>query len=223
MKLNKKPAKRLLTWALLASMSLALLGCSEEEEPTIATWEKIPVEEPAEAAEEAAGEEAPAEEQTEEPTEEAPAEEEAEQPMEVPEGTYISELTGLPISESIRSQRPIAIMIDNDSRALPHYELGEADVVYELMNSTANNRITRLMAVRKDWGSINMMGSIRSTRPTNILLCAEWNAVLCHDGGPFYNDAYFNTSWSPAHFSGTSAAYPTVRPLSSPSTASAAT
>lgn len=107
-----------------------------------------------------------------------------------PPGMYRSELTNEWISESLRTQRPIAVMVDNEKIALPHYGISQADVVYEMMNSTKNGRITRLMALVKDWNSITRFGSIRSLRPTNILLAAEWNAVLCHDGGPFYNNAY---------------------------------
>lgn len=117
------------------------------------------------------------------------------------EGMYRSELTNEWIDESLKDQRPIAVMVDNESTALPHYGLTEADVVYELMNSTANGRITRLMAIVKDWGSIEQFGSIRSTRPTNIMLAAEWNAVLCHDGGPYYINEWIAKSYS-ANFSG---------------------
>lgn len=124
------------------------------------------------------------------------------EPYVLPEGYYFSELTGEPISEEIKDQRPIAVMVDNEVKALPHYGTSECDVVYELMNSTANDRITRLMCLVKDWDSIEQLGSIRSTRPTNIMLAAEWNAVLCHDGGPYYNDQYFSQPWA-AHFSGT--------------------
>lgn len=115
--------------------------------------------------------------------------------------TYTSEITGLQIASSIQNQRPIAVMIDNEKTALPHYGVGEADVVYEMVNSTANNRITRLMCVYKDWQNIDMIGSIRSTRSTNPMLAAEWNAVLIHDGGPYYINAYLNQSWA-RHLSG---------------------
>ena len=64
--------------------------------------------------------------------------------------------------------------------------VADADVVYEIMNSTLNDRITRFMVVVKDWDKIEQLGSIRSARPTNFMLAAEWNAVLCHDGGPFF-------------------------------------
>lgn len=117
------------------------------------------------------------------------------------EGMYRSEITNEWIDESLKNQRPIAVMVDNESIALPHYGLTEADVVYEIMNSTKNGRITRLMAIVKDWGSITQFGSIRSTRSTNIMLAAEWNAVLCHDGGPFYINDWIAKKYS-ANFSG---------------------
>ena len=126
----------------------------------------------------------------------------SDEPYVLPEGMYFSELTGEPISEEIKDQRPIAAMVDNEITALPHFDTTGADVVYELMNSTKNDRITRLMCVVKDWGSIEQLGSIRSTRPTNILLAAEWNAILCHDGGPYHNDAYFAKDWAKDHISG---------------------
>ncbi len=121
---------------------------------------------------------------------------------EIPDGMYRSELTGLPISEDLKDQKPIAVMVDNEKTALPHYGTAEADIVYELMNSTANDRITRLMCLYKDYEDIDQIGSIRSTRPTNILLAAEYDAMLCHDGGPFYIDAYLSNDYA-QHFSGT--------------------
>ena len=105
----------------------------------------------------------------------------------------VNELTGLPTTAA-ENQRPIAVMIDNDKRANPHYGLSEADVVYEMINSTHNNRVTRLMAVYKDYNSVSRIGNIRSTRPTNIMLAAEYNAVLIHDGGPFYIYPYFDAT-----------------------------
>ncbi len=121
-------------------------------------------------------------------TEEAETEEVVEDV--IPEGMYRSELTNELISEELKNQRPIAAMVDNDARALPHYGISQADVVYEMMNSTHNARVTRFMVLVKDWKNIEQLGSIRSLRPTNIMLAAEWNAVVCHDGGPYHNDAY---------------------------------
>lgn len=99
-------------------------------------------------------------------------------------GTYMSELSGKDISDTIKDQRPVAIMIDNEKQALPHYGVSEADIVYEMINSTANDRITRLMCLYKDWGSIPRIGSVRSVRPTHIPLAGEYDAMLIHEGGP---------------------------------------
>jgi len=77
---------------------------------------------------------------TEAGTESTEAETESEEVL--PEGMYRSELTNELIDESLKNQRPIAVMVDNESIALPHYGLSQADVVYEMMNSTLNGRIT---------------------------------------------------------------------------------
>ena len=182
--------KKKLIAALVIAMTMGIFaGCGGEEDPAspVATLNPSPViiDEPASS-----------EESAEESAEESPA------PVEENhENMYRSELTNEWIDESLQNQRPIAVMVDNEKTALPHYGLTEADVVYEIMNSTANGRITRFMAIVKDWGSITQFGSIRSARPTNFMLAPEWNAVLCHDGGPFYINDWAKKSYS-ANFSG---------------------
>ncbi len=128
---------------------------------------------------------------------EAPEEEPEEEPVaeETREGMYRSELTNEWIDEALQNQRPVAIMVDNEKTALDHYGLTQADIVYEMMNSTANGEITRFMALVKDWGSISRFGSIRSVRPTNFMIAPEYNAVVIHDGGPFYIDPYLKNPW----------------------------
>lgn len=154
-----------------------------------------------ESTEEASEDTVPdAADQAEDPSDEAP-EQDFGTPLPVPEGQYLSELTGLPINKDLEMQRPIAVMIDNEIKALPHYNTAGADIVYEMMNSTANDRITRLMCIYKDWENLPQTGSIRSVRPTNILVAQEYDAVICHDGGPFHINDYF--SRYPYHFSGT--------------------
>ena len=112
-----------------------------------------------------------------------------------------NELTGLEVSDAIANQRPVAIMVDNEKKALAHYGTAEADIVYEMMNSTANGRVTRLMCLYKDWANLQQTGSIRSTRTTNVMLADEYNAVLIHDGGPFYIKTYLAQPYA-AHISG---------------------
>ena len=114
----------------------------------------------------------------------------------LPAGMYRSELTNEIISQDLQDQRPIAVMVDNEITALPHFGTSEADIVYEMMNSTANGRITRLMCIMKDWESIDQFGSIRSTRPTNVMIAGEYNAILCHDGGPYYINQYLAKDYS---------------------------
>ena len=190
MKRMNMKKKSLALFLVMAMAAASMTGCGDkkvaEEPATEVNFADIAGNTPAETTEAATEETA---------TEEATVEEETR------EGMYRSELTNEWIDESLKDQRPVAIMVDNEKTALPHYGMTEADVVYELMNSTANGRITRFMAVVKDWGKIEQFGSIRSTRPTNIMLAAEWNAVLCHDGGPFYINDWLAKNYS-ANFSG---------------------
>ena len=190
MKRMNMKKKSLALFLVMAMAAASMTGCGDkkaaEEPATEVNFADIAGNTPEETTEAATEETA---------TEEATVEEETR------EGMYRSELTNEWIDESLKNQRPVAIMVDNEKTALPHYGMTEADVVYELMNSTANGRITRFMAVVKDWGKIEQFGSIRSTRPTNIMLAAEWNAVLCHDGGPFYINDWLAKNYS-ANFSG---------------------
>ncbi len=179
---------------LLLCMTLALSACGGGAEPP--KEEANSFAEPIPGWEE--GAQVQVEEIEEEPVEEVVEEEPAE---EIPEGMYRSELTNEWIDESLKDQRPITVMVDNEKTALPHFGLNDADIVYEMMNSTKNGRITRLMPVVKDWAKIKQFGSIRSARPTNYLMTWEYDAVLCHDGGPFYIDVY-NQQAQTNHFSG---------------------
>lgn len=162
--------KKLMYGLLVCGMVLSLTACGKDKP------EEEPPAEPEPAVEDTVT--------VVEPEEETPA------PEEVREGMYRSELTNEWIDESLKNQRPVAVMIDNEKTALPHYGISEADVVYEMMNSTMNGHITRFMVLVKDWEKIEQLGSIRSTRTTNLQIAPEWNAVVCHDGGPFYID-YF--------------------------------
>lgn len=114
---------------------------------------------------------------------------------------YRSELTGEWISNDLKDQRPVAIMVDNEILTYPHYGINQADVVYEMMNSTANGRITRFMCIVKDYQQITRFGGVRSIRPTNFLVGFPYEAIFCHDGGPFYINDYVAKSYC-AHLSG---------------------
>lgn len=166
--------RRILLWVTLSAM-LALAGCGKKQE-------SIDTED---STSEPTVEIVTDEQETDVQPDEATDTEE-----ETREGMYRSELTNEWIDESLKNQRPVAIMIDNDKRALDHYGISHADVLYELTNSTKNKGITRLMAIIKDYEDIELIGSMRSARPSFIQLMCEWNAVYCYFGGPFYIDDY---------------------------------
>lgn len=187
--------KKLVVLLALLSAAMLVTGCGDEEgevskKPEIGTLNPIPMnpsEEISSSSAEQSGEETGSAEES------APA---SQEPEVIPEGMVRSELTGEWIREEIKDQRPIAVMVDNESIALDHYGVNSADVVYEIMNSTANGRITRLMCIVKDYEKIEQFGSIRSVRPTNFMLAAEYNAILVHDGGPFYINDYVKKDYS---------------------------
>lgn len=174
--------KRALWILLVLALGICATGCGKKEEEV-----------PAVAEEEFSTEE-------EITAEEPPVEEEEEEIA--PDGMYRSELTNEWISEDLKEQRPIAVMVDNELTALPHYGLTQADIIYEMMNSTLNDQITRFMVLVKDYDSIKQLGSVRSVRPTNLMIAPEWNAIVCHDGGPFYINTYLENPYVD-HFSGT--------------------
>ena len=108
----------------------ALAGCGGEDEPSsapVSTLSPVVVDDETQST----AEDTP-----------APSESESEEPEEtIPENAYRSEITNEWIDESLKDQRPIAVMVDNEKTALPHYGLTEADVVYEIMNSTLKTTV----------------------------------------------------------------------------------
>ena len=118
-----------------------------------------------------------------------------------PAGTYFSETTGLPISVDLQNQRPIAVMVDCEQIAFPHYGIAEADVVYEMINNVMNGRVTRFMPIYKDYNSVAQIGNVRSTRTTNVWLAGEWNAILVHDGQAKYASPYYEEGYASQHLS----------------------
>lgn len=150
------------------SCSAFLFGCGKQEE--------TPEETPSATVQETA-ESLPPETvaETETAAEDVPPE----------EGMVRSTLTNEWISGDIADQRPIAVMVPNDSSALPHYSLSKADILYEC---PVEGNITRLMAVFKDWDREDMdrIGNVRSSRDYFVYWFFEWDAIYFHFGGPYY-------------------------------------
>lgn len=160
--------KRLQVLLLVAlSSSLMLFGCGkkeEVEEPVVAqVIEPQPELQTTEAEEKV----------TETADDEVPPE----------EGMVKSTLTNEWIDGDLEKARPIAIMVPNDSAALPHYNLSKADILYEC---PVEGSITRSMAVIKDWEGLDRIGNVRSCRDYFVYWSFEWDSIYLHFGGPYY-------------------------------------
>lgn len=187
-------------------MGTMLASCGEEPAPVsaddILSGEPITIVEPAITPPPESVEEAETSNHTDDKTSDTQNEAKATpEPIVDHSNDYRSELNGLWVSKDIENQRPVAIMVDNEILTYPHYGINQADIVYEMMNSTANGRITRFMCIVKDYEKITRFGGVRSIRPTNFLVGFPYEAIFCHDGGPFYINDYVAKSYC-NHFSG---------------------
>lgn len=99
------------------------------------------------------------------------------------EGMVRSRLTNEWVDAEVAQTRPIAVMIPNESAAIPHYNLSRASILYE---TNVEARITRLMAVYEDWEDLVRIGNIRSARTYYAYWAFEWDAFFVHFGGPYY-------------------------------------
>lgn len=118
---------------------------------------------------------------TTEPTPSEPVEQVTDD--ELPAGYVRSSLTNLPVTEDVYLHRPVAIMVPMDRVAQPQYNISNAGVVYECL---VEGSITRTMCIIEDWQGLDKIGNVRSARDYFIYWSFEWDAILLHDGGPFY-------------------------------------
>ena len=102
---------------------------------------------------------------------------------ELPAGYVRSSLTNEPVTEDVYLHRPVAIMVPMDKVAQPQYNISKAGIVYECL---VEGSITRTMCVIEDWQGLDKIGNVRSARDYFIYWMFEWDAILLHDGGPFY-------------------------------------
>ena len=99
------------------------------------------------------------------------------------EGMVRSRLTNEWVDADIANTRPIAVMIPNESSAIPHYNLSNASVLYE---ANVEGRMTRMMAIFEDWQDLERIGNIRSLRAYYAYWAFEWDAFIVHFGGPYF-------------------------------------
>lgn len=111
---------------------------------------------------------------------EIPTEDDSQPPV---EGMVRSRLTNEWVDPDVAATRPIAVIIPNESNAIPHYNLSEASVLYE---ANVEGRLSRLMGVFEGWQNLEKIGNIRSLRTYYAYWAFEWDAFLIHLGGPFF-------------------------------------
>ncbi len=158
--------KRKLAVSLFAAAAAAVMftGCGKSEES-----EKI-VEEIAVATQPPKGES----ESSPEP-EKFPVIEE----RETVDGKRQSYLTGEWKDESVVTRRPIAVMIPNNTPAMPQYGISRASIIYE---APVEGRMTRLMAVFEDFDDLERIGPVRSSRDYFVYVAMGYEAIYCNWG-----------------------------------------
>ena len=105
------------------------------------------------------------------------------------EGMQRSPLTNEWVDTDVARTRPIAVMIPNESNALPQYNLSLASILYE---ANVEGRMTRLMAIFEDWDELEKIGNVRSLRNYYAYWAFEWDAFIVHCGQPFFADVLFD-------------------------------
>ena len=95
----------------------------------------------------------------------------------------VSIYTGEPITAAQAAGRPIAVMMPTDKIAQPSYGIGNAKILYEIMEE---GEISRQMAIIDDWQGLAKIGNIRSCRLYYIPEAMEWDPILVHFGGVVY-------------------------------------
>jgi len=148
---------------LVIVLVFALGGNNKKEDTKPTTTTEVPTEEPT----------------TEEPTTEDPF-----------IGKARSYLTGEYIDEKLAKKRPVAVMINNISTAMPQSSISNASVIYE---APVEGGITRMMALFEDYSGLERIGSIRSCRIYYCYLALEWDAIYCHYGQSKYALDFLNS------------------------------
>jgi len=177
--------KRLLTILLAVTMVISITACGNTDKDL----EVNAVVEEA-AAEDMAAQEtatpAPTAEPTPEPTK-APV---YITEREVVDGKMQSFLTGEWKDEAVVNRRPIAVMIPNNSPAMPQYGISAADVVFEI---TVEGGLSRMMALYGDYTQVPKSCSIRSCRKYFPELAKGFDAVYVCSGMSNDVRAYVDT------------------------------
>ena len=95
------------------------------------------------------------------------------------EGLAFSPFNGFPIPEELALVRPVAVIINNHSRALPQSGLSDADIIYEVLSE---GPITRLVTIHHLMET-EKVGPVRSVRDYFVDFTVNHGAIVAHHGG----------------------------------------
>jgi len=100
------------------------------------------------------------------------------------EATNVYPLTGKSTTEQI-TNRPVAVMVSNQTQARPQTGLSEADIVFEMLTE---GNVTRFMAIYQS-KQPEVVGPVRSAREYFFDLADDYDALYVYHGAAnFVND-----------------------------------
>ena len=76
-------------------------------------------------------------------------------------------------------QRPLAVMLNNILEGCPQTGTSKASIIYE---APVEGRITRLMGLFENYGDMDKIGYIRSSRDYFVYCALEFDAIYAHFG-----------------------------------------
>lgn len=172
--------KKFLVMLLMLFMLIA--GCSDAEE-NVSLPESIAPESSETASD-----------NSEESVEESVIEESSvanESETEVQDSPNMNLLTGInDLSDDAIGKRPVAIMVNNISKAMPQYGIDEADIVFEI---PVEGYQTRLMCLYADYTELPLVCSIRSCRKYFPAIALGFDAVYVNCGQNYVIDDYVDS------------------------------
>ena len=95
------------------------------------------------------------------------------------DGLYQSYLTGEWRDIHIAKRRPMALVMPNNTRALPKYGISRADIIFE---APVEGRITRFVAFFENYDDLTHLGPARSARDYHVYEAIGKRAFFTHWG-----------------------------------------
>ncbi len=95
------------------------------------------------------------------------------------DGKMQSYLTGEWKDADVVQRRNMAVMIPNNTPALPQYGISQASIVYE---APVEGRITRLMGIFEDYDDLDHIGPVRSSRDYYVYEAMAYDSIYVNWG-----------------------------------------